>query len=214
MPSLEPAFATDPGTARYYHQRAADYDDWYRGDGRYAETDRPGWQAEVAQLVERVQGLAPARTIDIACGTGFLTRLLRGFVIGLDQSPAMASIARSRLPNGLVILGDALDVGMTDHSFDRVFTGHFYGHLPAVERAAFLTEARRLAAELVVVDSAFRQGVESDRWQERDLADGSRHQIYKRYLSGDQLAAEIGGGRVLMDGAWFVAARVAWSDVG
>jgi ubiquinone/menaquinone biosynthesis C-methylase UbiE len=208
----EPAFATDPGTARYYHHRAPDYDDWYTGHGRYAEMDRPGWHAEVAELVDLVRALPAARTIDVACGTGFLTRHLRGFVIGLDQSAAMASLAQSRLPNGLVIMGDALHVNVTDHSFDRVFTGHFYGHLPPAERAAFLTEARRLADELVVVDSALRAGVAGDRWQERELADGSLHQIYKRYLSGEQLAAEIGGGDVLMDGKWFVAARAAWGD--
>jgi hypothetical protein len=31
-------------------------------------------------------------------------------------------------------------------------------------------------------------------------------------LSGGQLAAEIGGVDVLMDGQWFVAARMAWKD--
>lgn len=213
MPAADPAFATDPGTAYYYHHRAPDYDDWYRGDGRYAGTERPGWQEEVVALVEVVQTLPPARTIDIACGTGFLTHHLRGFVIGLDQSVAMMNIAQSRLPNGLVILGDALHVNVADHSFERVFTGHFYGHLPPRERAAFLAEARRLAGELVVVDSALRPEVESDRWQERALTDGSLHQIYKRYLSGNQLASEIGG-EVMMDGEWFVAARVEWNDRG
>jgi SAM-dependent methyltransferase len=211
MPSVEPAFATDSGTAHYYHRRAPDYDDWYRGDGRYAETDRPGWHEEVTALVELVETLPPVRTIDIACGTGFLTSHLRGFVIGLDQSAAMVDLAQSRLPNGLVIMGDALHVNVADHAFDRVFTGHFYGHLPPVERVAFLAEARRLASELVVVDSALRPGVVTDRWQERELADGSRHQIFKRYLSGHQLASEIGGGDVLMDGEWFVSARMAWN---
>ncbi|MGH9204971.1 MAG: class I SAM-dependent methyltransferase, partial [Acidimicrobiales bacterium] len=138
MSTAEPAFATDPGTAHYYDQRAPDYDDWYTGEGRYAAMDRPGWHAEVAELVELVGTLEPARTIDIACGTGYLTRHLRGFVIGLDQSPAMVSIAQSRLPNGLVIMGDALRVQVADHTFDRVFTGHFFGHLPPGERAAFL----------------------------------------------------------------------------
>ncbi len=43
-------------------------------------------------------------------------------------------------------------------------------------------------------------------WQQRVLNDGSRHRVYKRYLTGTQLAAEING-RVLFDGSWFVAAR-------
>ena len=57
----------------------------------------------------------------------------------------------------------------------------------------FLTEVRRIAAELVVVDSALRPGVAAEEQQERVLNDGSRHLVHKRYLSADQLAAEIGG---------------------
>jgi demethylmenaquinone methyltransferase/2-methoxy-6-polyprenyl-1,4-benzoquinol methylase len=43
------------------------------------------------------------------------------------------------------------------------------------------------------------------------LSDGSRHQVYKRYLTGTELAEEING-EVLMDGTWFVVARVTWAD--
>jgi len=120
------------------------------------------------------------------------------------------AIAQSRLPDGLALVGDALHLVVADQAFDRVMTGHFYGHLPPDEREAFLCEARRVGAELIVIDSAWRPGVETDQWQERRLSDGSRHQVYKRYLSGPQLAEEIGG-EVLMDGTWFVVARVSWA---
>jgi len=82
-----PAFARDAATAEYYDQRAAEYDEWYLGDGRFASRDRPGWDAEVADLLRLVRRLAPARTLDVACGSGFLTRHLRGAVVGLDRSP-------------------------------------------------------------------------------------------------------------------------------
>ena len=78
-------------------------------------------------------------------------------------------------------------------------------------RIAARMAARRVADELIVIDSAWRPGVETDQWQERVLSDGSRHQVYKRYLSGTELAEEIEG-EVLMDGAWFVVARVLWAD--
>jgi ubiquinone/menaquinone biosynthesis C-methylase UbiE len=204
-----PAFATDPATAAYYDQRAGEYDEWYTGDGLFAVRDRPGWDEEVVQVIELVESLPPARTLDVACGTGFLTEHLHGFVVGLDQSPAMVAIAQSRLPGGLAIVGDALRLVVADHAFDRAFSGHFYGHLPAEERDAFLAEARRVAGELVVVDSARRHGTDPEQWQERILNDGSRHWVYKRYFSGGQLASELGG-EVLFDGAWFVAARVSW----
>ena len=205
-----PAFASDPATAHYYDRRAAEYDEWYTGQGSFAERERPGWSAEVDRLVNLVRHLPPARTLDVACGTAFLTRHLRGFVVGLDQSPSMVAIAQSRLPDGLALVGHALRLVVADHAFDRVMTGHFYGHLPPDERDTFLAEARRVADELIVIDSALRPGVESDQWQEGLLSDGSRHQVDKRYLSATQLAEEIGG-EVLMDGTWFVVARVSWA---
>lgn len=204
-----PAFATDPATARYYDRRAAEYDDWYEGNGLFAERARPGWDEEVARLIAFVAELPAARTLDVACGTGYLTRHLRGFVVGLDQSAAMVEIAQSRLPAGLALVGDALSLPFGDRAFDRVFTGHFYGHLGPTEQERFLDEARRVADELVIVDAAARDGVGSQQWQERTLGDGSRHRVYKRYLSAAGLAAEIGGEPAL-DGRWFVAGRVAW----
>jgi SAM-dependent methyltransferase len=202
------SFARDPATAAYYDRRAGEYDEWYLGAGRFAERERPGWDAEVAAVVALVEALEPARTLDVACGSGFLTRHLRGFVVGLDQSPAMAALAQSRLPGGLALVGDALALPFADGSFDRVLTGHFYGHLPPDERTAFLAEARRVAGELLVIDSALRDGVEPEVVQERVLNDGSRHQVFKRYLTAEGLAEEIGG-EPLVAGTWFVAARAA-----
>jgi demethylmenaquinone methyltransferase/2-methoxy-6-polyprenyl-1,4-benzoquinol methylase len=160
-------------------------------------------------VIELTANLPAARTLDVACGTGFLTRHLRGFVVGIDQSPAMVAIAHSRLPDGLAITGDALRLAFADRAFDRVFTSHFYGHLSPVERRAFLAEARRVASELVVVDSALRPEVGAEQWQERILNDGSCHRVYKRYFTGDQLAEELDGEK-LFEGSWFVAARTSW----
>jgi ubiquinone/menaquinone biosynthesis C-methylase UbiE len=205
--AVHPAFASDPATAHYYDQRAREYDDWYTGQGRFATRSRPGWDGEVARIIELVRGLAPARTLDVACGTAFLTRHLRGFVVGLDQSPEMVRIAQSRLPDGLALVGDALALPVAQDSFERLFTGHFYGHLPPEERARFLAEARRVASELVVVDTARRDDTPAERWEERVLGDGSRHQVFKRFLSPRQLAEEVGA-ETLFAGRWFVAGRV------
>jgi ubiquinone/menaquinone biosynthesis C-methylase UbiE len=207
--SAKPAFATDSATARYYEQRASEYDDWYTGQGVFAQRDRPGWDGEVARLVDFVSNLPAVRTLDVACGSGFLTRHLAGFVVGIDQSPSMVAITQSRLPGGLALTGDALRLPFAENSFDRVFTSHFYGHLPAEERAAFLAEAQRVAAELVVVDTAARPDRPQERWEERVLSDGSRHWVYKRYLSAETLAEELGG-TPLLAGRWFVVAHVRW----
>jgi SAM-dependent methyltransferase len=188
----------------YYHQRAAEYDDWWRGTGRFTEIERPGWAGEVDELVALIAGLPSARVLDVACGTGFLTRHLRGEVVGLDQSEAMVAIAAERMPHGRVVHDDAVPLPFADGAFDRVFTSHFYGHLLAAEAEAFLREARRVAAEIVVADAAHQAGREPERWQERTLDDGSRHRVYKRYFTPEGLAGELGGGRVLHAGRWFV----------
>ncbi len=191
----------------YYDARAGEYDDWWLGRGLYTERDRPGWHEEVERLCEVVAGLEPCRVLDVACGTGFLTRHLRGDVVGLDQSPAMVEVASARLPDARVVQGDAVPLPFAEGEFDRVFTGHFYGHLLADERERFVSEARRVARELVVVDSALHDGLDPEEWQERVLNDGTRHRVYKRYFRGAELADELGGGQVLHDGRWFVAVR-------
>jgi ubiquinone/menaquinone biosynthesis C-methylase UbiE len=189
----------------YYDRRAEEYDDWVYGTGLFADRHRPAWHEERGRLEQVVAELAPVRTLDIACGTGWLTQHLRGEIVGLDASEAMLEIARARVPHGEFIVGDAVALPFADCSFDRVLTGHFYGHLEEDERKRFLAEARRVSGELVVVDSALHDGVDAVEWQERVLNDGSRWEVYKRYFRPDELAAELGDGRVLHSGRWFVA---------
>ena len=85
---------------------------------------------EVSRLVDLVSGLPTARTLDVASGTGSLTRHLRGVTVGLDRSPAMVALDQSRLPAGVAIVSDALNLQFADGAYDRVLAGHFYGHLP------------------------------------------------------------------------------------
>ena len=191
----------------YYERRAAEYDDWWLGTGRFAGRQRPVWREETEALTRTLEALPPARTLDVACGTGFLTQHLRGEITGLDQSASMLELARAKVPEGRFVQGDALELPFADDSFERVLTSFFYGHLEEDDRDAFLREARRVADELVVVDSAFHDGVEPVEWQERILNDGSRWQVYKRYFEPDSLAEELGGGRTLFAGRWFVAVQ-------
>ncbi len=70
----------------YYDTRASEYDEWYLGLGRFDGLERPHWDDELCELEHTIASLPPARTLDVACGTGFLTRHLRGEVTGLDQT--------------------------------------------------------------------------------------------------------------------------------
>jgi len=191
----------------YYDRRAPEYDDAYLGRDQFGDQELPGFSEELAETTRVLAALRPARVLDVACGTGFLTRHLRGEVVGLDESKAMLRIARERAPAATFLQGDALALPFADESFERVLTAHFYGHLGEADRLAFLAEARRVADELVVVDSALREEVAPVEVQERILNDGSRWDIYKRYFTPDELSAELGGGTVLFAGRWFVIAQ-------
>jgi demethylmenaquinone methyltransferase/2-methoxy-6-polyprenyl-1,4-benzoquinol methylase len=191
----------------YYDRRAKEYDDWWLGTGLHAERVRPGWDEEVDVLAELIASLPPGRTLDIACGTGFLTRHLRGEVVGLDQSEQMLSLARDRAPEATFVHGDALKLPFEADSFDRVFTSYFYCHLEEPERERFLVEAHRVAPELIVVASVPGAGDPVERYEERVLKDGSRWTVFKRVFSGEQLTTELGGGEVLHEGRWFVVVR-------
>jgi ubiquinone/menaquinone biosynthesis C-methylase UbiE len=191
----------------YYDRRAREYDDWYEGRGRWAGEERPAWRELLGAVAETLRAMPPAATLDVACGTGYATRWLPGPITGLDQSERMLEIARRRLPEATFVQGDALDLPFPDDSFERVTTMHFYGHLEGDDRVRFLSEARRVAPELVVVDSALRDDAEAEEWQERILNDGSRWTVFKRYFIGDGLAEELGRAEVLHANRWFVVVR-------
>jgi len=61
----------------YYARRAAEYE----------ATSWDAFDPLQREAVERFVASLPAgQVVDIGCGTGYLTRLLRGRVVGLDQS--------------------------------------------------------------------------------------------------------------------------------
>ena len=59
----------EPTAPAYYDRRATEYDDWYLGEGLYADRERDGFAEEVEAVAETLAGLSPARTLDVACGT-------------------------------------------------------------------------------------------------------------------------------------------------
>ncbi|MFJ9558738.1 class I SAM-dependent methyltransferase [Streptomyces fuscichromogenes] len=68
----------------------------------------------------------PARLLDLACGTGIVTRRLAAArpalrVTGADRAPGMARRAAARLP-GAVLLADSRRLPFADATFDAVTT--------------------------------------------------------------------------------------------
>jgi demethylmenaquinone methyltransferase/2-methoxy-6-polyprenyl-1,4-benzoquinol methylase len=189
----------------YYDRRAPEYDVWWL----VAARERPGWAAELERAIAAVNGLPSARTLDVACGTGYLTQHLLGEVVGVDQSKRMLAEARDRVPHVSFVHGDALALPFDDGTFDRIFASYFYCHLVEDERRRFLGEARRVATELVVLGSRRQDGEKAERWERRVLSDGSVWTVFKRVFDPPALAAELGGGEVVHAGDWFVVVRAS-----
>jgi ubiquinone/menaquinone biosynthesis C-methylase UbiE len=189
----------------YYHARAREYDDWWLGHNLYADKHRPGWDEERAQLERWIEDLPLKKSLDVACGTGFMTRRLRGDVTGLDQSDAMLDVAREQVPGATFVQGDALELPFEDGAFERVFSSYFYCHLEEEDRVHFLAEAKRVAPELVIVGSRLQPDEQAERWDERVLKDGTRWRVFKRVFDPEALARELDG-RVLHQSHYFVMA--------
>jgi ubiquinone/menaquinone biosynthesis C-methylase UbiE len=186
----------------YYDRRAPEYDDWWHGAGR----ERAGWREELAAVVEVLGALPQTRTLDVACGTGYITQHLTGDVVGLDQSAHMIEEAQRRLPHMTFVLGDALELPFPNDSFGRVFSSYFYCHLEEEDARRFRAEARRVGRELVVMASRWNGEDEKNRWEQRILSDGSTWPVYKRVFEPDELAGELDG-EVIHAGRWFVVVR-------
>ena len=187
---------------QYYDRRASEYE--------HNEAFREEPTEDLPGLLHAISILPPARVLDVACGTGFLTQHLGSDLMGLDQSEAMLEVASRRVPWAEFVRGDAFQMPFADHSFDRVFASFFYGLLPLEDRGRFLQEARRVGEELILVEPT-PEWAPSDRaegWEERHLSDGSRYEIYRRYFTADRFAGELDG-RILFAGRWMVMAKVS-----
>ncbi len=138
----------------------------------YDETRGGEPRAEAA--AEAVLGLVPPnarRLLDVACGTGIVTRRLAAArpglrVTGLDAAPAMTRTAAARLP-GAIILADSRQLPFPDGVFDAATTVWLL-HLaegPADVRAIIAECARVLrpgGVYVTTVDKAAAHDVGSD----------------------------------------------------
>jgi len=192
---------------RYYDARTAEYD---RTSYELMRRD-PDGAADLARLETFLRELPRGATLDVGCGTGWLTRLVRGRVLALDASEAMLNLARRRVPSAVFVCAEVPPLPFLAGSFVRVLAAHFYSHLAnEVVRRAFVAEVLRVASELVVIEQP-PPGEPAEAWEVRPLADGSSHRVYKRYITAPELAHELGG-EITLETSSFVAVRAAGSD--
>ena len=139
MPPSTPTTVSSRGSAeRWGPLWGARADDWALNELQQL----PGYLEASARV-----GLSPGqRVLDVGCGAGVFLHLAeqRGAVpFGIDASPELLSLARTRVPAADVRQGDMQFLPYEDDSFDLVtgFTSFFF----AEDIVAALKEAARVA---------------------------------------------------------------------
>ena len=183
----------------YYERRAGEYDatSWSR-------VDPDGRVAVVVRSV--LASLAPMDTLDIGCGTGYVSGWLPGRITLLDSSPTMLAIASRRLDGAAAVLAAAPSLPFQDGAFGRAFTSNFYGHLVWPDRQHLVSEMLRVSREIVVLDQLATSGIFAEGPEARQLEDGTTFTIHKCYFTVERLLEEIGGD-VVMTGPLFAMVR-------
>lgn len=108
------AYGSAPDYGEHFDNLAASYDEL-----------RPDPSYELIETLVREGDLRGRRILDLGCGTGrvaaALAELYEATVTGVDPSPEMLAVARSRAPGGVVALeqGSAEDIPFPDSSFER-----------------------------------------------------------------------------------------------
>jgi SAM-dependent methyltransferase len=134
------------------------------------------------------------RVLDVGCGTGVLTRVLReetaGTVIGLDRDPALLAHVESP-----AVRGDARRLPLPDDAVDLVVCQALLVNLPDPE--ATLAEFRRVASERVAAIEPDNGAVEvtSTVPAERHLAERAR----EYFIAGAETDVTLGAAAELFE---------------
>lgn len=131
----------DPATVYRAFEHAA----WQRAATRYDDSFGRVAAPFTDALLDAVGCTAGTRLLDVACGTGNVSRraLARGAVVtGADFSAAMVAEVGRRYADATFVEADADALPFDDASFDAVASGFGVNHFPHPVRA--LGEARRV----------------------------------------------------------------------
>jgi ubiquinone/menaquinone biosynthesis C-methylase UbiE len=106
------------------------------------------YRPEQDAVLRRLVALAPARVLDVGCGTGILAArvrsTLRASVVGCDFSRGMLRQAVARDRGCRWVRGDALRLPFADASFDAAFSTEAFHWFPDPDAA--LGELHRVVA--------------------------------------------------------------------
>jgi SAM-dependent methyltransferase len=189
------------GMRRYYDARASEYEEAYvLGTGTASIPDPVVFRREASLLTRIVEHFARGRLVDLACGTGYW---LPYYVAAcssitlLDQAPRMLQECRKKMASRVrdaqdritIVQDDVLEHAFRPRAFDSALVGFLISHLTDEEEHQLFERLKTILdtdGRFLILDSAWsperaRFHGKAER-QERRLNDGSRFEIYKRYL--------------------------------
>ena len=188
-------------SAQYYAKSASSHDRIY---------DRPERQQDLEQMREQVADALRGHTVlELACGTGYWTRLIAGVadkVVATDINAEMIAMAQLRgMPSDKVTLrvADARDLPADIGDFTAVFIGCWWSHVKREEQEKFLAQLRAKVGKdmfIVLLDDAYVEGssetvartdMEGNTYQIRTAPDGDRYEIPKTYPSDSALRKKL-----------------------
>jgi SAM-dependent methyltransferase len=153
----------NPLAARAFDAAAEDY-----------ERGRPGWPADaVASLLDR---FAATRVLDLAAGTGKLTRVLAELaddVVAVEPLDGMRHVLEARLPHVRALAGTAEAIPLADGSVDAVFVGQAFHWFDPMRAAAELARVLRPGGGLALMWNT--PGWERTEWVDELDAIVQRH---------------------------------------
>jgi SAM-dependent methyltransferase len=184
----------------YYSQRAPEYEEIYhRGD--------PTRQAELKQIADEIRRtFGSRRVLEVACGTGFWTKILlevAAEVVATDASTAMLDLARQKLgrhPALRLEQVDAYELLSLGGNFDAALANFWLSHVPRARIEQFLQQLHarlKPGAVIFMADNMNVAGIGGelvrpegslDTYKVRQLKDGSVHKILKNYFTADELS--------------------------
>ena len=197
----------------YYRARSPEYDQWWLRIGKYDRGDRfrRCWDDEASQVRAALAAFgARGQVLEIACGTGWWTPQLAAGAAGvtvIDASSELLDRCRSRVAAAGVDAAK-LDFQLSDiwswvpqRRYNAVFFGFWLSHVPEVRFDRFweLVDGALLpGGRVFFVDSAdpvgsSRAGGAAAETELRELNDGRRFEIVKRYFEPGWLRHRLAG---------------------
>ncbi len=153
------------------------------------------------------------QVLDVGCGTGIQLASYQQAgcrVTGIDASPAMLQVARSRLGTGASLtLGDAARMPYPDHTFDLVLAATVVHEMAPRDREAALGEMKRVlrpGGRILLIDFTSGRARPVRGWATRgviavsELAAGRKHHgNYRDFMTHGGLPPLLGAQRLSID---------------